>query len=207
MEVYILEYGYKYNNQDDEVMMVAESSVGYNTNSFEREFAKRTLANLKFIEREVERLHEQGVEDKDISHVFEVTQLINSFVGLLIFPKESYYMNVRYYDKFISDEANDIIRELNRNPNKFRSSYQYTDKRGDNQRERLSAKTLARHFRNAVAHNHLSILPKSLNNDSIITGVEFSDNDDNGYEFWLSLDVNEIKILLVALCELILSKE
>lgn len=202
-----MEYGYDYHQENTELDMVGEDAGRYNEESFERVFAKRTLANLEFIEKEVESKRNEGFEDKDIDYVFEVTQLINSFVGLLIFPKESYYRNVRYNDRFISNEANEIINQLNNSTNKFRCSYQYIDGRGENRRERLSPKTLARHFRNAVAHNHLSILPKSLNKDSVISGVEFSDNDDNGSTFWLSLDVKEIRILLVALCELILSKE
>ena len=42
------------------------------------DFAKRTRANLEFIE---------GAAD---SNVFEVTQLFNSMLGLLVFPQQSY---------------------------------------------------------------------------------------------------------------------
>ena len=44
------------------------------------DFAKRTRANLEFIE----------AAEKDGQSVFEVTQLANSLLGLLIFPKERY---------------------------------------------------------------------------------------------------------------------
>ncbi len=43
----------------------------------------------------------------------------------------------------------------------------------DKHKERLTPKNLARHFRNAVAHNHLTILPKEYIGEGIITGVEF----------------------------------
>jgi len=45
-----------------------------------KDFAKRTLLNLA----EIEKLQSNGVK------VFEVTQLINSCVGLLIFPQQDY---------------------------------------------------------------------------------------------------------------------
>lgn len=42
------------------------------------DFAKRTRANLEFIER------------SSTSNVFEVTQLFNSMLGLLVFPQQRY---------------------------------------------------------------------------------------------------------------------
>ena len=44
------------------------------------DFAKRTKANLKFIE----------TAERDGKSVFEVTQFANSLLGLLVFPREEY---------------------------------------------------------------------------------------------------------------------
>ncbi len=49
-----------------------------------RDFAKRTRKNLRFIEQ----AQAEGVE------VYEVTQLVNSLLGLLVFPKERYYNRI-----------------------------------------------------------------------------------------------------------------
>jgi hypothetical protein len=46
------------------------------------DFAARTLKNLEAIERMIEHNPE--------AEVFEVTQLINSMLGLLVFPQQSY---------------------------------------------------------------------------------------------------------------------
>lgn len=189
----------EYHFDQTNVSMVAESSY-----SFEKEFAKRTLANLKFIEAEIDSRHAQGIEDKDIHDVFEVTQLINSFVGMLILPKEAFYRKMSNNMPFNSNEANDILRQLSRNPAKYYSTYTFRNYNGDVVPERLTPKNLARHFRNAVAHNHLTILPKDYTGDGIITGVEFSDNV-RGESFSLELSIDEIRTLLLALCELILS--
>lgn len=48
------------------------------------DFARRTRANLEFIER----------AGKDGASVFEVTQLANSLLGLLVFPKERYIQSI-----------------------------------------------------------------------------------------------------------------
>lgn len=51
-----------------------------------RDFAQRTRKNLEFIEDTVATSPE--VE------LYEVTQLINSMLGLLVFPKEKYYIRL-----------------------------------------------------------------------------------------------------------------
>jgi hypothetical protein len=56
-----------------------------------RDFAQRTLHNLKFIEQQY-KLFEQGESDTE---VYEVTQLINSMLGLLVFPRESFWKHLR----------------------------------------------------------------------------------------------------------------
>lgn len=195
----------EYHFDQTNVNVVAESAVHYGVYPFEKEFAKRTLANLKYIENEIDRRHSQGISDQDIHDVFEVTQLINSFIGMLILPKEAFFRSMGNNVPFKSKKANDILMDLSRDPNKYHSTYKYTDRYGDEHKERLTPKNLARHFRNAVAHNHLSILPKDYTGDGIITGVEFSDNNSRGEDFTLELNIDEIRTLLLALCELILS--
>ena len=54
----------------------------YNIEVFLNEFSSRTIKNLKFIDDHV------GYSD-----VFEVTQLINSLLGLIIIPVEKYKRN------------------------------------------------------------------------------------------------------------------
>jgi hypothetical protein len=49
------------------------------------DFARRTLKNLDFIE---ENLGKPGAE------VYEVTQLINSLLGLLVFPQQRFYTSI-----------------------------------------------------------------------------------------------------------------
>lgn len=52
--------------------------------SIVQDFAKRTLSNLESIK-----------QNKELSDVYEVTQLINSLLGLLVFPKEEFWDYIR----------------------------------------------------------------------------------------------------------------
>jgi hypothetical protein len=51
-----------------------------------RDFAQRTLKNLEFIE--------VAVKQEPNAQVFEVTQLINSTLGLLVFPQQRFLDNI-----------------------------------------------------------------------------------------------------------------
>ena len=187
-----MEYNVKQTNND----FLNRNSKNDDNYEFVREFARRTLANLKFIEKEVESRHKAGIEDKDIHDVFEVTQLINSFVGMLIFPKEACYNNVGNRNFFRNSEAKMILRDIVNNPAKYHSTYKYEDN------EKLPPKRLAKHLRNAIAHNRLRIL---FDDNASITGARFFDVDnDSGETFQIELKLEEIKILLIALCEAIL---
>lgn len=170
---------------------------------FEKEFAKRTLANLRFIDAEIEKRHAQGIDDKDIHDVFEVTQLINSFVGMVILPKEKFFNSLRGYNRFLSPEANQLLHNLTNDRRRYFSSYTF-EYQGRTVREELNPKNLSRHFRNAIAHNNLEILPQDFTGEGKVTGVIFKDNYYDE-KFRLELDLKEIRILLEAVCELILS--
>jgi len=51
-----------------------------------QDFAKRTRANLEFIEEQ---------HTASSASVFEVTQLINSLLGLLVFPQQHFWNNLK----------------------------------------------------------------------------------------------------------------
>lgn len=175
-----------------------------NRDSFEIEFAKRTLANLQFIEKEVEKRHQQGIDDKNIHDVFEVTQLINSFVGMIILPKESFFERLRHNDRFLSPEGNLLLNRLSNDLSKYESTYTYTQG-GERRRERLTPKNLSRHLRNAIAHNNLEIIPRDYSKSGKVEGFIFKDNNDWGERFRLELTIDEIRVLLLEECKLILS--
>ena len=71
----------------------------YKKDEFEYVFASRTLKNLEFIETEYQKEKAQGKTNQEIDSVFEVTQLLNSFVGFNVLPRAQFFNNM-------SDDAN-----------------------------------------------------------------------------------------------------
>lgn len=53
-----------------------------------RDFARRTLTNLEFIEDHYYNVYRKG---KGNTEVYEVTQMINSLLGLLVFPQQEFW--------------------------------------------------------------------------------------------------------------------
>lgn len=174
--------------------------------TFEREFARRTMKNLVYIENAVKERHAKGLSDAAIDDVFETTQLINSLTGLLILPFEK--DKPSKYSRFRSPKAQKIVKDLQSNPAKYSTTY--TQWNGNKlATEELTPRSLAHHFRNAVAHGNLSILPKYLNAKGSITGFRFEDKDeyhDDGSAFYIELSVEEIRVLVTDLCDIMLDQ-
>lgn len=110
-----------------------------------RSFAERTLVNLKFIEQ-----HHRT------SDVYEVTQLINSMLGLFIFPKETFWENLKDLP------LNEIPLKLSRHatPKNF--------------------KDLIRLMRNSFSHFNLELYPE---NEEIYAIRMFNINK-QGHKTW-----------------------
>ena len=155
----------------------------YNTDDYEFSFAQRTLKNLEFIQNRVTEEKRQGKKDHEIQDAFEVTQLINSFVGLLIIPRQKCF-------KFLPDnatfpagsDAQKLFDTIESNPSKCEDTYlkRVFDSRTKkwiktNEQEEVTPKILALRLRNAVSHDHLIIQPISPGKNGVITGIEFSD--------------------------------
>ncbi len=99
------------------------------------DFAKRTKKNLDFVREAAKK------ENPTEAKVYEFTQLINSMLGLLVFPKEEYY-------KKIEDIKFDEL--VDQGWPKISSSGDFSD-----------AKTLGEllcHMRNAITHFHIEFL-------------------------------------------------
>ncbi len=122
---------------------------GYNIEYFLNSFTKRTIENLKFIEDEVEKYD-----------LFEVTQLINSLLGLIIIPVEAYKNTNNINEnglKKLSKEDYDIINDLlDKCKKENRLFSDYPMNYYEEQVKRISVNRFISHLRNAIAHggNH-----------------------------------------------------
>ena len=69
---------------------------------FTKDFVERTLENLKYIEE----------AEKEGRSTYEVTQLINSFLGLIVFPQEQDEEKIRKVEidqKIIDDLSSGVM--------------------------------------------------------------------------------------------------
>lgn len=108
-----------------------------------RDFAQRTRRNLEFVRQAVAR--NQNGEIHGDPEVYEVTQLINSMLGLLVFPQQ------RYFDAIPATPLQELAAK---GWPQIRVSPGFPD----------SVETLAdlmRYLRNAVAHFNIEFLAPS----------------------------------------------
>jgi len=144
-------------------------------------FARRTKRNLDFIQ--------QASGDPKLQ-VFEVTQLVNSLLGLLLFPRSHTWGYLRSY-KLDQLDPQDW-------PNLTNQSTVHDKLLVDNLEQVLQE------MRNAVAHNDLSFIP-DRNND--IERIVFRNENSKGFDYpyreWsLELTLPELRLLLNSLLSL-----
>ena len=132
----------------------------------------RTMANLEFIEHHAQK-----------SGPYEVTQLINSFLGALAHPWER-----------LSNDLNELSLEMAQ-----RNGWPRIPKERDNDRNPKTIGDLVRFVRNALAHGNIEHLPGQ---DGEIRALKIW-NLDRGRRTWGSVvTTDSIRELLVKFVEL-----
>lgn len=144
-------------------------------------------------ETEISRLKEiMSTNEFECQNYYEVTQLINSFLGLLVFPKEKYF-------NFLSYKKNDFthVPTLKNLANKSINE-EYINTYKENRCER----NVIRHLRNAVCHRRLTIYPLTHNKSIEIQKIQFEDvSTQKGYEgeFSLIINIDDLEKILLEL--------
>jgi hypothetical protein len=143
---------------------------------FTKDFAARTLENLNYIE----------TAEKNGKTTYEVTQLINSFLGLIVFPQEQDEERVGRVSidpKIIDNLCSGVMENT------------YTD-----QYEEVNLQNLIYHFRNAISHGHIK---PHADKDKKIFGLEFYDC--NPYkkkeEFRIKVEISLLREFVRAFAE------
>lgn len=142
---------------------------------FERELAKRTYLNYLFIK-----------EKKDENdNLFEVTQLINSLLGIIISVKES---------EIFDEEINKIVgTEIQRKDWGLPESKIKSE----------NLKDIVKHLRNAAAHLNITPLPNKPK--EVLTDIKFeSYNSDSNELVWRAIfRIEQLELFLKKITELI----
>jgi hypothetical protein len=146
------------------------------------DFAKRTLSNLDAVQRM--RLHSPD------THFYEVTHLVNSMLGLLIFPQQA----------FVNEIPPRRLSELEAEGWPIpRVTGQFAQVRDLNQ--------LVRYLRNAIAHCNVKF---TANDRGEITGLVVWNNDTRkpGHpKIWQAeMSVNEVERITRLFVQVILTK-
>lgn len=192
----------------------------------EYDFIYKTKKNLEFIENQCNQDFEND-DDSEPAEVYEVTQLMNSFFGLLMIPGDKYFD--RLQKDFKSDaKSREIYEELKYDHSKYYNTFlQRKNNKVLYTSEEMTAKTLLRRLRSAVAHASFRPYPEYATETTLIEGYEFTDHctiygyfgsnvitecksDTLGAQpydqnFKIVLTMEEIRTLFYDFCDLILS--
>jgi hypothetical protein len=143
-----------------------------------RDFVLRTRKNLEFVEATIQA-------DPD-AQVYEVTQLVNSLLGLIIFPKERYFEHI---PEISIDELKRIGWEIPKVTGNFN---QVRDLR-----------QLMRYLRNSIAHSNLEFDSDGYT----LTGIRLWNCRDHQKNWEVRLTIVELRNLTDQFINLILSEE
>lgn len=143
---------------------------------FTKDFAARTLENLNYIE----------TAEKNGETTYEVTQLINSFLGLIVFPQEQNEERVGRVSidpKIIDDLHLDVTENT------------YTGRHKE-----VNLQNLIYHFRNAISHGHIE---PHADKDKKIFGLEFYDCNpyNKKEEFRIKVEISLLREFVCAFAE------
>lgn len=138
-----------------------------------KDFTSRTKVNLEFIKQSISEGNE----------VYEVTQLINSMLGLLVFPQQE------FYDKIPETPLADL-KDLGWPVPRVRGNYPQAD----------NLKVLARYLRNGISHFNLRFTESGGHVDGLIIWNEWK-----GKKTWeAELKIPELEAISTKFTELLI---
>ena len=192
----------------------------------EYDYIYKTKKNMEFIEEQCNREMEDN-DDMEMSEMYEITQLMNSFFGLLMIPREGYF-DLLQKDFAEGTGSREIYEKLKWEHSKYCNTFlQRENKKILYTSEEMTAKTLLRRMRKAIANGGFKPYPDYATETGLIEGYEFTDHatiygyfgsnvireskpealGSQPYEqnFRIILSMDEIRTLFFDFCDLILS--
>ena len=145
---------------------------------FTKDFAARTLENLKYIEE----------AQKEGRSTYEVTQLVNSFLGLIVFPQEQDYARIRRVQiaqKIIDDLCSGVMENT------------YTGQYGE-----VNLESIVYHFRNAISHGHVEPHTDRNKEISVLCFHDFTSNKNKpNANFQIKVEISLLREFVLAFAE------
>ena len=140
------------------------------------DFIQRTRVNLEFIE--------QAHRNDPSANVYEVTQLINSLLGLIVFPNEQYYINI----------PETPLSELQEQGWKI-------PKASGNFKQVQNLRKLMRYMRNAISHSNLEF----ISNGYELTGIRLWNCNEGNKNWQIEIGLVELREITFRFMNLILN--
>lgn len=160
------------------------------------DFAERTFKNLLVICPD-----NAGTENKG----FEVTQLINSFLGILVFPQQEQCKKYREGAKpernFTSYDYKNLPFPNKRIEKAYRDAIEkYGERPSEKKLMASSFQKMIKHLRNAIAHQNLQVEPTESDENKSqtdqVTGFLFTDKG-RSHSITFSLTIEDIYNILM----------
>ena len=199
---------------------------GFKNQKFVNEFAYRTKLNYYYQkkqftkdEREIKRIEYEIEEIKtsmsingfDIADYYEVTDLINSLIGLLVFPEQEAFNNIPTREKDLEEKFPKLYKSKSDDAD-YKNEY---EKKKKQVTEKNSPQDIIKHMRNAVAHRHIGIKPNSctIGGRSQIISITFEDypydKDDNtpnnSPPFSFTIKITDLEDVLMEICDYLIN--
>lgn len=155
--------------------------MNYDKNALVFDFARRTKKNLEFVESYV---HSQPPGSNP--EVYEVTQLINSLLGLLVFPREKFYTNKKL-DIPLSQLQVEGWPDIKVIEGKLKED---------------TLQELLRYLRNGVSHFNIEF---TMNHDGNLSGIRVWNIPEHSKicDWKAELKLEELKLIVYKFIELI----
>ena len=150
-----------------------------------KDYVERTLVNLQVIEDIASGKAHLLYEGETVSsaQTYEVTQLINSMLGLIVLPQQRFFNNIPQIPlNELTDWPSPLI--TGKFPNDLNN-----------------LRDLMRYLRNSVAHFNIEFLPGS---NGEISGIKIWNNRDNARNWEAEMKLKDLRLAVQRFLELML---
>jgi len=151
--------------------------TAYNEKEFVKDFFLRTKYNLDLYNIKLGSANEE--------FKYETTQLINSFLGLIVFVKVDGVQSSNELKSFMGKNMPDEWK------------YQYHNAKKP---EKYRFGSYLRHIRNAVSHCEITA---NVNDEKEIVSIRFIDKEPAYYKYWNSKNIFNLVLSLEAIVDLV----
>ncbi|WP_027397905.1 HEPN family nuclease [Anaerovibrio lipolyticus] len=151
---------------------------------------------------------EREMADKqfDISEYYEVTDLLNSVVGLLVFPEANVFKHIPRFERDLKREFPILYKCVEKAEKE--GSYNYSYLTEPYYAEEKSPLAIINHIRNSLAHYRIMIEPISgkISGTNQIVAIVFKDqkppHSKKPQEFFsLKIDVSDLEDVVMEVCD------